>query len=662
MKIKKIKINAFGGIANKEIELSDNINIIYGKNEAGKSTLLKFITNIFYGTSKNKKGKFTSDYDAFKPWNKDEFSGKIDYELDNGEKYEVFREFSKKTPKIYNSNLEEISKQFNVDKTLGNQFFYDQTKVDENTFMSTVVSMQQEVKLDTQSQNVLIQKIANLAGTGEDNISYKKAMEKLVKKQNEEIGTSRTQERPINVVSQNLNRLKLEKNELEKYKSMKYEYEENKNKIEKQLINLEIQKDVLMATKNLIENQKIEQEKIEYNKQILARNDEKIDKINLEVKNLEQELKNVKPYIENDIPRKSNTKYAIAMLITLLAIIGSAILSQYVIVTIMGIILLGLLGLYAYKINNTQKQIKSAEENKKVEAEKFSNRISQINNKLNSLIAQRNVLENNNEELEKNIETISNKIEKEVAEQKTQITDKAVSYINNNNISEEDKCILIQQINQIQNYKYIQLNQENERTLQDINNMKLELHRMDLNKENIIPKLDNLAKIDEQLKTFEEEYNNLVKKNECMILTKQLLENAYEKMKTSVTPKFTQNLSYNLSKFSNNKYNKVTINDENGLMVELESGEYIPAEKLSVGTIDQLYLALRLSMVSEISEEKLPIILDESFAYFDDDRMKNVMQFIVENYKNRQIILLTCTKREEQCLEMLGVNYNKIVM
>ena len=57
MKINHIKINAFGKVKNKEINLDDNLNIIYGKNEAGKSTILKFIINSFYGISKNKKGK-----------------------------------------------------------------------------------------------------------------------------------------------------------------------------------------------------------------------------------------------------------------------------------------------------------------------------------------------------------------------------------------------------------------------------------------------------------------------------------------------------------------------------------------------------------------------------------------------------------------------------
>ena len=45
LKINKIKINAFGKIKNKEINLENKINLIQGKNEAGKSTLIKFILN-----------------------------------------------------------------------------------------------------------------------------------------------------------------------------------------------------------------------------------------------------------------------------------------------------------------------------------------------------------------------------------------------------------------------------------------------------------------------------------------------------------------------------------------------------------------------------------------------------------------------------------------
>lgn len=68
MNIKELQINNFGKLRNRNIELNNGINIIYGENESGKSTLLKFITGMFYGSSKNKNGKRLSDYDKYTPW------------------------------------------------------------------------------------------------------------------------------------------------------------------------------------------------------------------------------------------------------------------------------------------------------------------------------------------------------------------------------------------------------------------------------------------------------------------------------------------------------------------------------------------------------------------------------------------------------------------
>ena len=134
----------------------------------------------------------------------------------------------------------------------------------------------------------------------------------------------------------------------------------------------------------------------------------------------------------------------------------------------------------------------------------------------------------------------------------------------------------------------------------------------------------------------------------------------YEKMKNSVTPKFTENLSKNISKITNGKYSKVKFNEETGLVVELENGDNVLAEKLSVGTIDQLYLSLRLSMVDELSEEKVPILLDEAFAFYDNSRLENILKYLNENYKNRQIIIFTCTDREKNILNKNNILFNYI--
>lgn len=246
MKLEKIKINAFGNIQNREINLEPNINIIYGKNEAGKSTLLKFITSMLYGVSKNKRGKEISDYEKYKPWNSEEFSGKIEYRLDNGEFFTIYRDFKKKNPKILNQDLEDVSALYHVDKTKGSDFFTEQTKIDEDLFLSTVASLQQEVKLDKNAQNTLLQKITNLVSSGDDTISYQKVVDQLNKKLLEEVGTERSQGRPLNIISARLEQLKQEKNALEQERDDKLQIEEKlanqKEEVEKQAVLLALLK------------------------------------------------------------------------------------------------------------------------------------------------------------------------------------------------------------------------------------------------------------------------------------------------------------------------------------------------------------------------------------------------------------------------------------
>ena len=104
----------------------------------------------------------------------------------------------------------------------------------------------------------------------------------------------------------------------------------------------------------------------------------------------------------------------------------------------------------------------------------------------------------------------------------------------------------------------------------------------------------------------------------------------------------------------------MNFSDENGLRIEIQNGDYVPVESLSIGTIDQMYLALRINSITEIVEEKLPIILDEAFAYYDDERMENILKFINEYYPEKQILIFTCTQREKTILEKLNIKHNII--
>ena len=105
---------------------------------------------------------------------------------------------------------------------------------------STVASMQNETQIDKNTQNLLVQKVANLAESGEEDVSYKKAIAKLDKLLLNEVGTDKSQDRPINIAKNKLNKLNNELDEIKDIENDKYlieeknkEYTENLNFAEK---------------------------------------------------------------------------------------------------------------------------------------------------------------------------------------------------------------------------------------------------------------------------------------------------------------------------------------------------------------------------------------------------------------------------------------------
>ena len=674
MKINKIKINSYGKIKDQEIEFDKNINIVYGKNESGKSTILKFITNILYGISKNKNGREYSDFDKYKPWDSEDFSGKIEYELDNKEKFEVFRDFRKKNPQVFNEQKEDISKEFNIDKSKGNEFFYEQTKVDEKLFLSTIVVNQEEVKLEKNEQNILIQKIANLVGTGDDNVSYKRAMDRINRRQLGEIGTQKSREKPLNILMRENEELEEEKNKLEKYKDSKYEIEENKNILLEKYSNLEMELDYLNKIKKIYEDEKIENEKIKIKEKIKKENDEKINLNKNEISKIENENKKIIEKNKNKLNKIEENKNKIKNKLIIFFIILILInIIQFIFIKNNIIKYIFLLTLPTYLIfsiiylKNKKNKIKIFEKENKNEEEK-------INKEKNNYLNENKLIEKNNKELENEINELKNnlnlKINSEIEKIKNnyleKIENKKIIKENNFDINSKIEKIKNNYLEKIENKKIIEKNdlenikEEIEKTQKELNNTKIRLHELDLDRENVEPQIDNLLKLEEKIVNNNEKIVNLKKLDKSMNLAKSILEKAYEKMKTTVTPKFTKNLSENINEITNGKYKNVMLKDDNGLIVELDNGNYVEAKRLSVGTIDQLYLSLRLSMTEDLSKEKMPIILDEAFAYYDTQRLENILKYLSEKYNNRQIILLTCTEREKEILDKLKIKYNLI--
>ena len=620
MKINSLKVNGFGKLKDKQVDFTDGINIIFGENESGKSSMLKFISGMLYGTSKNKNGKEISDFEKYKPWDADNFSGKINYTLDDGKTFEIYREFKKKNPIIYNSNKEDISSTFTMDKSKGINFFTEQTNLDEETFYSTAITEQEGMKLSKSSQNSIIQKISNLVSSGDDNISYKKAIDKIIRNQNEEVGTERTSQRPINIVENKIRKLMEQKRNLEIYKDSIYDNSLEKEQLKMELDDLETKKSFLKDVKNKLDNNRLKNAELNFNKNLENEYEKKIEELNKKIANNEVEKKYEKINFRN---------YYISLIVLIITFIilmatkPERLLNFIVVIPIV---------LIMYKVLKERKNLDKTEHNRTDSTYKI---VSEIN-----------ILKENIEKQRLVSREKESKLKEEIEKEKDELTDKYIKKLDLGFIDENIEK------------SYDELLKEIEDKEKRINTIKFKLQTMEISSKDINDKLDNLAAIEEELDDAKTEKEELLSLNNSYNIAKECLEKAYNLVKENISPKFTNNLCEIISKISDNRYSNVILSDTEGLKVELPNGNYIPASRLSVGTIDQMYLSLRLSALKEVTQEKMPIILDEAFAYFDNERLENILKYLNENFSENQIIIFTCSKREEEILEKLNITYN----
>lgn len=652
MKIKYLKVNGFGKLSQKEMQLDDGINVIYGKNETGKSTLLKFISAMFYGASKNKNGKAISDFDKYKPWKTEEFSGKMEYELDNGQTFEVYREFKKKNPLIYNSEKQDISKTFKEDKSSGISFFMEQTGIDEQTYYNTAIIEQSGVALKAADQTNIIQKIGNMVSTGDDNVSYKKSLAQISKMQLEKVGTERSIQKPINIVNKKIAELTEEKEKIEKLRDENLSKKQEIEELKKELKNEEQKLDFLSDVKKLKENARIKNAEINVIKDMVLKDKKRIDKLDEEMEDIIQFYEDPENYsnFSGDIlnPLKENARDKISkidttahrvqhLVVMIIFLIIGIVLMVSNISKIAGIasIAIGIISYAIYFIRCRKEKNKLAKD-KQIE-------VDDVND-------EKEIIEENYKNRQAEIIEKDENLKKEISIEKNRIK---TQYANKLDIDFLERNL---------DKSYERLDKDVENIQKNITKLKVEIGNREVNDRLLNEKLEKLPTIQEELEKAEEEKQSLVSLNNSYNIAKECLEIAYEEVKKNISPKFTSNLCSIISEISNNKYSKIKFNDENGLIVELDNGNYVPAERLSVGTIDQMYLSLRLSALKEIASETMPIILDEAFAYFDDDRLKNILKYLNENYQNCQVLIFTCSNREKEKLNELNIQYNTITL
>lgn len=627
MNIKKVKINNFGKLNNKDFVFGKRINIIYGNNEAGKSTLLKFINGMLFGLSKNKNGEIISEYDKYKPWQSIDYSGKIDYELDNGNLYEVYRDFNKKNPIIYNEFGEDISNIYKKNKTNGISFFEEQCGIDKELYISTAIVEQEKTRLKSSSQINIINKITNMVSTGDDVISYKDTITKIKNEQIEKIGSDRTIQKPINRVNSQIDYLNKEKIKLAKYRNNYINNENDRDDINTLLEKEKRKVQLLKIEKKNLDNNHIIESEIE----LLNKNKKEIENKIYELQEKADEKNQI-----NKIKKEQLIKEIIYILISALVIILNLIFIDNKLIKSItsGLVLLVMIFLVIRGLSKVRKTIKEKEYNKtNIKKDKLYSEISILKDSYDDICDKYN---KKNKEFDELIEIQYNELLDycESNEEKNYI----------NSIFDMSEHEIVEQIESKSNNIY-----EAE--------VKLRLLNQDI--ENSNQKIEELIQLEEQLNYYYGEKEKLLYLNNIYNMTKKCIEEAYLDVKKNISPYYKNNLSAIINKLSSGKYSRVEINDEK-IVVETNHGELVPISQLSTGTIDQIYLSLRLSVIKEITNENLPIFFDETFSYFDDERLENILNYINEEYSNRQVCIFSCSKREIEILDKMNIDFNLI--
>ena len=130
------------------------------------------------------------------------------------------------------------------------------------------------------------------------------------------------------------------------------------------------------------------------------------------------------------------------------------------------------------------------------------------------------------------------------------------------------------------------------------------------------------------------------------------LKAANAQLQERFSPELNRRAADYLSRLTGGRYREVSLDRELDASAT-EEGGVLPRRALflSKGTVDQIYLAVRLAVYDLcLKERQAPLVLDDALAAFDDRRMALALDLLVRLAEDRQILLFTCQGREAACL------------
>ena len=629
MIIKEIQLTNFGKFNHKNVSLEPGLNIIYGENEAGKTTLHTFIRGMLFGIEKQRgKASGRDVYSKYEPWeNPSNYQGIMRIEND-GINYRIERNFNRE---------HRLFRVINEDE--GIELTEEQIEelfagLDESCYYNTISISQ--LGSVTDKEVILKNYAANLGATKSMEIDIKEAFSDLDIQKKKIITENKIGEEDIIKKSVKLTTEQLEITEREQHKiiSSIEQKKENVNHLlekKKELSALDKKRLEELAKQNERKD-KLYQDAISYTTEV-EKYSNQLEQIKNHKKELESSLleKGIDSHetmeaLMDKIMNKSNMP--VTFVILALAFVGAAIgfvVGNLQFITIkeyymrpaicMGIafifFVLAIIR-YCFKKKHKKRKFEILKElrltSDKLEAAKHEE------------IYVRRQLETKQEALNQTQEIIKQE--------------------ENAQVSSEDYSDEIREI------------EAQERTLNDgISKAQFALEQKKENEIELEKRIEELKRRLENIKKAKEEIHAIEE-------AKRNIEEIANEIRSSFGKRLNKQASYYMSKITNGKYDNITIDERLNITINNKKS-LIPSSRLSKGTIEQVYMALRLAAADIIFEkDKKPILLDDAFVMYDNKRMGNTLKFMAESME--QVVLFSCHTREKVMADKLNLKYNFI--
>lgn len=189
-----------------------------------------------------------------------------------------------------------------------------------------------------------------------------------------------------------------------------------------------------------------------------------------------------------------------------------------------------------------------------------------------------------------------------------------------------------------------------EQAAQETGRLQVELERLDRALNQARGKqqaLGDPAILSARLEQVEEELERRRREYQAISIAMETLQQANAQLQQRFSPQLNRAAGALLRRLTGGKYHALSLDKE---LEASASGErdVLPhsALYLSKGTVDQIYLAVRLA-VCDLCLPDAPLVLDEALAAFDDVRAKRALELLQELSAQRQILLFSCHTREK---------------